>query len=249
MGGPANAKSRRGPVDPSTSGCDGKRQACRRTGFGGGRGQVFWQRAGGAISCRLGAILRRGREKGPGNPISLVSADLRWPRGQPPMSHPAPHGARCPGHPSCPALWVPAISSPARPQVRGSTCRSASGPAPGPGPEAAYVITAFSRPGELVVIPAGIGAFLTAAAAAGRRVLGLFPSPAVCQAASARLDRDLDPAMRALAQARVGGPVLLLEADCAEAGRAALAITGRDDPGACCRRRASGCCGPVASWP
>ena len=108
----------------------------------------------------------------------------------------------------------------------------APGPVPGPGPEAAYVITAFSRPGELIVIPAaGTGALLSAAAAAGRRVLGLFPSPAACHAASALLARDLDPAARPLARARATGPGLLLEAGCPEAGRAALAITGRDGPG------------------
>ena len=112
-----------------------------------------------------------------------------------------------------------------------SVCGPRPGPVPGPGPEAAHVITAFSRPGELVVIPAGTGALLTAAAAAGRRVLGLFSGPAACHAASARLDRDLGPAARPLAQARAGGPGLLLEAGCPEAGRAALAITGRDGPG------------------
>ena len=40
-----------------------------------------------------------------------------------------------------------------------------------------------------------------------------------------------DPAARPLAQARAGGPALLLEAGCPEAGRAALAITGRGGPG------------------
>ena len=108
----------------------------------------------------------------------------------------------------------------------------APGPAPGSGPEAAHVITAFSRPGELVVIPAaGTGALLSAAAAAGRRVLGLFPGPAACHAASSRLDQDLGPARRPLAQARAGGLGLLLEAGCPEAGQAALAITGRGGPG------------------
>jgi hypothetical protein len=102
-------------------------------------------------------------------------------------------------------------------------------PVPGPGPEAAYVITAFSRPGELVVIPAGTGALLTAAAAAaaaGRQILGLFSGPAACHAAMSHLDHDLDPAARPLAQARAGGPGLLLQAGCPDAGRAALAITG-----------------------
>jgi hypothetical protein len=108
----------------------------------------------------------------------------------------------------------------------------APGPVPGSGPEAAHVITAFSRPGELVVIPAaGTGALLTTAAAAGRRVLGLFSGPAACHAASSRLDQDLDPAARPLAQVRAGDPGLLLEAGCPEAGQAALAITGRGGPG------------------
>ena len=164
-----------------------------------------------------------------------MSADLRWPRGQPPMSHPAAHAGPVPAPPvsSCPAgtgdqqpgtAAGPGIGVPV-------SVWPSPGPVPGPGPEAAYVITAFSRPGELVVIPAGTGALLTAAAAAGRQVLGLFPGPAACHAASARLDRDLDPAARPLAQARAGGPALLLEAGCPEAGRAALAITGRDGPG------------------
>ena len=108
----------------------------------------------------------------------------------------------------------------------------AHGPVPDPGPEAVHAITAFSRPGELVVIPAaGTWALLTAAAAAGRRVLGLFPGPAACHAAGLRLDQDLGPAACPLAQARAGGPALLLEAGCPDAGRAALAITGRDGPG------------------
>ena len=152
-----------------------------------------------------------GREKRPGNPISLVSADLRWPRGQPPMSHPASQagpvpappassrpagtGDQQPGTAASPGIGVPLSVWPAAP---------AHGPAPGPGPEAAHFIKAFSRPGELVVIPAaGTGALLSAAAAAGRRVLGLFAGPAACHAAG------------------------LLEAGCPEAGQAALAINHR----------------------
>ena len=155
------------------------------------------------------------------------------------MSHPAPHtgpvpappavpcpagtGDQQPGPAASPGIGVPVSVWPATPPP---------GQAPGPGPEAAHAITAFSRPGELVVIPAaGTGALLTAAAAAGRRVLGLFSGPAACHAASARLDQDLGPAARPLAQARAGGPGLLLEAGCPEAGQAALAITGRGGPG------------------
>ena len=144
---------------------------------------------------------------------------------------PAPPAGLCPadtgGQPSGPAaspgIGVPVSVWPSTPPP---------GQAPGPGPEAAHVITAFSRPGELVVIPAaGTGVLLAAAAAAGRRVLGLFSGPAACRAASARLDQDLGPAARPLAQARAGGPGLLLEAGCPDAGQAALAITGRGAPG------------------
>jgi hypothetical protein len=152
---------------------------------------------------------------------------------------PAPPASSCPagtgeqqsGTAASPGIGVPVSVWPATP---------APGPAPGPGPEAAHVITAFSRPGELVVIPAaGTGALLSAAAAAGRRVLGLFPGPAACHAAGLRLDQDLGPAARPLAQARAGGPGLLLEAGCPEAGQAALAITGRGAGGvlyAACER-------------
>jgi len=164
-----------------------------------------------------------------------MSADLRWPRGQPPMSHPAPHAGPVP---EPPVSSGPAGTGDQQPGTAASqgigvpvSVWPGPGPVPGPGPEAGYVITTFSRPGELVVIPAGTGAFLTAAAAAGRRVLGLFSSPAACHAASARLDQDLGPVARPLAQARAGGPALLLEAGCPEAGRAALAITGRGGPG------------------
>jgi len=101
------------------------------------------------------------------------------------------------------------------------------------------------RPGSRAchhgVLPAGragrhpaaaTGALLSAAAAAGRRVLGLFSGPAACHAAGLRLDWDLGPAARPLAQARAGAPDLLLDAGCPEAGQAALVITGRGGPGA-----------------
>jgi hypothetical protein len=157
------------------------------------------------------------------------------------MPHPAPHAGQLPvptavpcpagtgGQQSGTAASGPGIGEPL--SVWPAT--PAPGPAPGSGPEAAHVITSFSRPGELVVIPAaGTGALLSAAAAAGRRVLGLFPGPAACHAASSRLDQDLGPARRLLAQVRPGGPDVLLEAGCPEAGQAALAITGRGGPGA-----------------
>jgi len=156
------------------------------------------------------------------------------------MPHPARHAGQLPAPPAvpCPAETGgqqpgPAASAPGIGEPLSVWPATPDpGPPPGCGPQAAHVITAFSRPGELVVIPAGTGAMLSAAAAAGRRVLGLFPGPAACHAASSRLDEDLGPAERPLAQVRAGGPGLLLEAGCPEAGQAALAITGRGGPGA-----------------
>ena len=122
-----------------------------------------------------------------------------------------------------------------------------AGPGPAPrrrlargevsGPDAAQVITAFSRPGELVVIPAaGTGVLLAAAAAAGRRVLGLVPGPAACHAAGLRAWTGTWTRRGARwPQVRPGGPALLLEPGCPEAGQAALAITGA--PGGPRRRR------------
>ena len=119
------------------------------------------------------------------------------------------------------------------------------------GPDAAQIITAFSQPGELVVIPdARDGVLVAAAAAAGRRVLGLAPGPRSSRWALAGL-AGLDPRLRPLAEVRPGGPALLLEGGNPEAGQAALAITGAASPHpasllpirACCMRLASGCCG------
>jgi len=113
-----------------------------------------------------------------------------------------------------------------------------SGPGPGcvscaggaSGPDAAQVITAFSRPGELVVIPAARnGVLVAAAAAAGRRVLGLTPGPRSRQRVLTCLD-GVDPLLRHLAVVRRGGPALLLEAGHPEAGQAALAIAGGGGP-------------------
>ena len=113
-------------------------------------------------------------------------------------------------------------------------CASCAGRASGP--DAAQIITAFSRPGELVVIPrARDGVLVAAAAAAGRRVLGLAPGPLAYQRVLAGL-AGLDPGRRPLAEVRRGGPGLLLEAGCPQAGQAALAITGCGGaalPGAC----------------
>jgi len=95
-------------------------------------------------------------------------------------------------------------------------------------------ITAFSRPGELVVIPgARDGVLLAAAAAAGRRVLGLAPGPRSRQRVLACLG-GVDARLRSLAEVRPGGPALLLEAGNPEAGQAALAITGGAEPSPSC---------------
>jgi hypothetical protein len=132
-------------------------------------------------------------------------------------------------------------------------------------PAAAMVITAFSRPGDLVVIPCpGPGALLAGAAGTGRRALGLPASLRHSRDLAALLDRDLDPAVRPLARLRPRGPAALLDGSCREAGQAALAVTAacaapaarRAAPAAatltpepipaCCTRPASGCCGPAA---
>jgi hypothetical protein len=98
------------------------------------------------------------------------------------------------------------------------------------GPDAAQVVTAFSRPGELVVIPAARdGVLVAAAAAAGRRVLGLAPGLRSRERVLACLG-GVDPQLRQLAVVRRGGPALLLEAGHPEAGQAALAITGGGGP-------------------
>ena len=122
-----------------------------------------------------------------------------------------------------------------------------SGPGPGPGcalcascmgtgsgPDAAQIITAFSRPGELVVIPgARDGVLVAAAAAAGRRVLGLPSGPRSRQRVLAGLG-GVDSRLRPLAEVRPGGPALLLEAGNPDAGQAALVITGGAEPSPPC---------------
>jgi hypothetical protein len=101
------------------------------------------------------------------------------------MPHPARHAGQLPAPPAVPC---PAETGGQQPGTAASgpgigeplsvwPATPAPGPAPGSGPQSVHAITAFSRPGELVVIPAaGTGALLAAAAAAGRRVLGLFPA-------------------------------------------------------------------------
>ena len=98
---------------------------------------------------------------------------------------------------------------------------------------AARVITAFSRPGDLVATPDGSAAAIEAAAAAGRPVLGLIPAPVRDGRAIAGLRARLDPAARPFARLRPGGPALLLAAGDPDAGEATLAITGCHGPGCC----------------
>ena len=137
------------------------------------------------------------------------------------------------------------------------------GPCPGPVTvqAAARVITAFSRPGDLVATPDGSAAVIEAAAAAGRPVLGLILAPVRDGYAIAGLRARLDPAARPFARLRPGGPALLLAAGDPDAGQATLAITGCHGPGCCgsspepaattgpgcCMRPASECYGPAGS--
>jgi hypothetical protein len=114
-------------------------------------------------------------------------------------------------------------------------------PAACPGPvtaaAAARAITAFSRPGDLVAAPDGSPAVIEAAAAAGRRVLGVIPAG---QHAVAGLPAGVAPAARL----RPGGPGRLLAPGDPDAGQAALAVTGCHGPG-CCAPEPSGGVGPA----
>jgi hypothetical protein len=66
------------------------------------------------------------------------------------------------------SIWPHAPVPGSGPGPGSALCASCTGS----GPDAAQIITAFSRPGELVVIPgARDGVMVAAAAAAGRRVL------------------------------------------------------------------------------
>lgn len=88
------------------------------------------------------------------------------------------------------------------------------------------MITAFSRPGDLVVIPEpGTGTLAVTAATAGRRALALAATPSQRHALAHRLDHDLSRACRRLARLRPGGPASLLQAASPETGQAALVIT------------------------
>lgn len=119
------------------------------------------------------------------------------------------------------SIW-PGIPAPA-------PCPASARPVPCPqrlGVQAGHaVITAFSRPADLVVISEpGTGALAVAAAAVGRRVLALAATTGRSRELAARLDRDLDGAHRPLARLIPGGPQHLLQAGSAGAGQAALVI-------------------------
>jgi hypothetical protein len=158
----------------------------------------------------LGAISWGGVKKDPGNRIYLMSAVIAAAAGPTPMNEPASIPTPPPPRPGPPGLGVPLSVWVA-----------------GPAGEAALAVTAFSRPGDLVVVlDAGTGAVLSAVAAAapGRRVLGVVPGAVTCHAAGLRLDRALGPDARPLVQVRAGGPGVLLDPACPEAGQAALVI-------------------------
>jgi hypothetical protein len=88
----------------------------------------------------------------------------------------------------------------------------ATGPCAGPvtAEAAAAVITAFSRPGDLIAAPDSHPAVTGAAGRAGRSAAGLI-----------------------LPRGRTGGPALLLVCGGPGGSQAALAITGRHGPGCC----------------
>ena len=98
----------------------------------------------------------------------------------------------------------------------------------------ATVISAFSRPSDLVVIPrADCGALVVAPAAAHRHVLALAATAGDLQELAGRLDRELDPTLRHLVRLRTGSPEELLRGSSGEAGQATLAVTA-ECPGHCC---------------
>jgi hypothetical protein len=115
-----------------------------------------------------------------------------------------------------------------------------------PGPvtvaAAARAVAAFCRPGDLVAVPDGSPAVIEAAAAAGRRVLGMIPASGHTVAG---LPAGVDPAARPLARLRTGGPDLLLAPGDPDAGQAALAITGCHGPGCCSSRDPGGADDPA----
>jgi hypothetical protein len=121
-------------------------------------------------------------------------------------------------------------------------CGQALCPGPVTAAAAGKVVAAFSRPGDLVAAPDGTLAVIEAAAAAGRRVLGLIPAGG---RAAAGLPAGLDPAARPLARLRPGGPGRLLTPGDPDARQAALAITGCHGPGCCSSREPGGADDPA----
>lgn len=186
------------------------------------------------VRCREKKTFGGRRQKQARKPDFLVSAIFKprpWgahrlmpqpaaiPSPPPTSQPPAGTGSRT----GVPVTIWPAIPPPA-------PCPGATSAPPCPnqiGAEpAARIITAFTRPGDLVVIPeARTSALVMAAATAGRRVLGLTASLPGHRDLAARLARGLGPARRPLADLRPGGPGLLLHATCGETGQATLAVT------------------------
>jgi hypothetical protein len=158
-------------------------------------------------------------------------------RDQPPMTHPhhghgpatSPTGAGRGCSPGPAELGVPVSIWPGLPALAAGHSPEAC-PGPVTAATAARAVAAFSRPGDLVAAPDGSLAVIEAAAAAGRRVLGLIPAGG---RAVAGLPAGVDPAARPLARLRPGGPGRLLAPGDPDAGQAALAITGCHGPGCC----------------
>jgi hypothetical protein len=158
-------------------------------------------------------------------------------RDQPPMTY--PHSDPGPAEPPTAAgracspgpadLGVPVSIWPGLP-APAAAHRTAPCPGPVTAAAAAKTIAAFSRPGDLVAAPDGSIAVIEAAAAAGRRVVGLIPAGAreiAGQAAGVGLAAGPLPWLRR------GGPGALLAPGDPDAGQAVLAITGCHGPGCC----------------
>jgi SAM-dependent methyltransferase len=137
-----------------------------------------------------------------------------------------PAGARRGSVPGPADLGVPVTIWPGLPAPA-----AGHSPAACPGPvtaaAAARVITAFSRPGDLVAAPDGSPAVIEASAAAGRRILGVIHAG---EHAVTGLLATAAPAARL----RPGGPGALLAPGDPDAAQAALAIAGCHGAGCCC---------------
>jgi hypothetical protein len=143
------------------------------------------------------------------------------PAGNGESAGPAPDATAAPGRAADPAgPGVPLSIWPGLPESGGTR-----GGGPVTVAAARRVIDTFTRPGDLVAAAGGCSpAVAEAAAAAGRRVLGLVPDGASGYPL---------PVPYPVARLRPGGPALVLAPGNPVTGQAALAVAGCCSPGCC----------------